>query len=70
MVIHSEQEYEAALAEADTYFESNPLKASPEGQRFEEVIQALVKYEDEHYPIRPPTPEEAAAFRREQEEEA
>lgn len=67
MEIHSEQEYEAALAEADAFMQSNPLKNSPEGRRFEEVIVALVKYEDEHFPMREPTPEEAAEFRREQE---
>lgn len=67
MEIHTEQEYQAALAEANAFFESNPRKNSPEGRRFEEVIQALVKYEDEHFPIEAPTPEEAAAFRREQE---
>ena len=33
------------------------------------LADALAEYEAEHYPIDPPTPEAAAEFRREQEED-
>ena len=38
-----------------------------EGCWLNEIVAEVIEYENYHYPMDPPTPEEAAEFRREQE---
>jgi HTH-type transcriptional regulator/antitoxin HigA len=49
--LHTESDYEWALAEVAHYFEKQPAPRSPDGNRFE-VLSVLIKeYEDRHIPI-------------------
>lgn len=65
-IIRSEAEYEAALAEFETYFDDEPQPGSPEASRFELLGLVLAKYEEERWPIAPTTPLDALKFRMEQ----
>jgi antitoxin component HigA of HigAB toxin-antitoxin module len=55
-------EYEAALAELETL-----MGTGEQPDRICQLAATIEQYELQHYPIAEPTPEEAAAFRREQE---
>ena len=58
--IHTDAEYEAALAEIDRLFDAAPN--TPEGDRLE-VLAALVEaYEEQHYSIPAPDPIEAIKY--------
>lgn len=49
--LHTERDYDWALAEVARYFEKQPVPGSAEGNRFE-VLSVLIKeYEDRHVPI-------------------
>ena len=49
--LHTESDYEWALAEVARYFEKQPTLGSADGNRFE-VLSVLIKeYEDRHHPI-------------------
>ncbi len=63
----TEAEYRAARAKVDRGIRIQPDKDTAEFQAMMDLIDAIVAYEEEHFPIGSPTPEEAAAFRREQE---
>jgi len=65
-LIRSEEDYAAALAEYEAYFDSEPAPATPEGDRFELLGLLLSTYEDKHFPIRPGRPLDAIQFRMEQ----
>jgi len=63
--IQSLAEYEAALARISALMDAESETAEAEELN---VLALLVEaYEAKHWPIDPPTPEEAARFRREQE---
>jgi HTH-type transcriptional regulator/antitoxin HigA len=48
--LHTEGDYEWALAEVARYFEKQPALGSADGNRFE-VLSVLIKeYEDRHFP--------------------
>jgi len=64
--IHTEADYEAALAEYETYFDQEPEVGSEAGDRFELLTLVIGKYEDDHYPMPPPKPVDALRFRMEQ----
>jgi len=49
--LRDEADYEAALAEFETYFDREPEPGSPQGDRFELLGMVIAKYEDEHHPI-------------------
>jgi HTH-type transcriptional regulator/antitoxin HigA len=49
--LHTERDYDWALAEVARYFETQPAPGSADGNRFE-VLSILIKeYEDRHVPI-------------------
>lgn len=58
--IRTEEEYEAALARIYELFHA-PLD-SPEGDELENLVDSVERYEDEHYPIDPPSPSEDIEF--------
>ncbi len=62
------EEYEAAVKEVAAGISDDYELDSPECMRFLEMVCVVEGYEKKHFPIDPPTPEEAAAFRKEQEE--
>lgn len=40
-----------ALAEVQPYFDKEPVRGTPEGNRFEVLLTLIEAYEDKHYPI-------------------
>lgn len=64
-MIHNEKEYEEALAEMESIWEALP--DTPEGRRLDELLDEIEEWEEIHYPIGEPTPEELRKFRQEQE---
>jgi len=57
-VLHTEADYEAALAEYDGYFDDEPAEGSPEADRFELLGLVITKYEDERFPMPAAAPRE------------
>ena len=66
-VLKTVEEYERALAEAGRLVALDPDAATPEADELELLTLLITKYEDEHFPIRKPTPVEAIRFRMEQQ---
>jgi len=64
-VIHSEQDYQAALAQVEKLMDASP--GSPKEDELELWSLLVEKYEEEHFPIDTPDPIEAIRFRMEQE---
>ncbi|WP_370417097.1 type II toxin-antitoxin system HigA family antitoxin (plasmid) [Pantoea vagans] len=64
--IHSEADYEAALAAVSPLFDNQPESGGEVGDFLEVMILLIEKYEQEHYPIEAPDPVEAIKFRMEQ----
>ena len=58
--IRTEADYEAALAEVDQLWGSEP--GTPDGDRFEVLFTLVEAYEEKHYPILPPDPVEAIKY--------
>lgn len=67
MKITTASEHAAALEEAERLMKVDPKLGTPEGERLDELATAIEAYESEHFHFDTPTPEEMAAFRREQE---
>lgn len=65
-VIRDEAEYEAALAEVERLLGVDPDPGTEEGDRLDTLAILVEAYEREHYPMTPPTPQAAVAFRLEQ----
>jgi antitoxin component HigA of HigAB toxin-antitoxin module len=57
--------YKAALARVDALMNAEP--GTPEINELEALINSIMIYEEKHFRINPPTPEDAACFRKEQE---
>ena len=51
MLINNETQYDEALREVEKYFDNEPERDTPEAVRFEELIEAIVAYEEIHYPM-------------------
>ncbi len=49
--IRNEDDYDWALREVSRYFENQPAKGSPDGDRFEVLLALIGVYEDSHYPM-------------------
>lgn len=64
--IETEEDYKAVMREVSAYFDNEPEPGTPEGNRLEALVSAVQTYEAKHWPITPPTAEEAAKFRQEQ----
>jgi HTH-type transcriptional regulator/antitoxin HigA len=58
--IKTEADYEAALKEIETLFDTEP--GTPEGDRLDILITLVEAYEDEHYEIPAPDPVEAIFY--------
>jgi HTH-type transcriptional regulator/antitoxin HigA len=58
--IHTEAEYEAALAEIERLFDAAPH--TPEGDRLEVLATLVEAYEEQHYSIPDPDPIEAITY--------
>jgi HTH-type transcriptional regulator/antitoxin HigA len=58
--IHTEAEYEAALAEIERLFDAAPH--TPEGDRLEVLATLVEAYEEQHYDIPAPDPIEAIIY--------
>ena len=54
--IRTETEYAAALAEVEEFFRSEPMKGTPEADRFDLLTLLIEVYEEQHHPIGPPHP--------------
>ncbi len=50
--LQSESDYEAALAEFESYFDGKPKPGSAEGDRFERLGLMIAEYENEHHGLR------------------
>jgi HTH-type transcriptional regulator/antitoxin HigA len=62
--IHTEHDYEAALAEVDALMEAEP--GTPEGERLDVLVTLIEAYEARHWAIPAPDPIEAIQVRMEQ----
>lgn len=54
--LRTEDDYEWAIAEVSAYFEHEPAPGSPEGDRFQILLDLIGAYEDKHYPVSAPDP--------------
>jgi len=61
----TEAEYEQALARIEALMDARPR--SPELGELKRLCALVETYENEHYPIPAPSPDDAAEFRAEQE---
>jgi len=52
--IHTEADYDAALAEIEQYFDKEPARGTPEGDRFEILLALIGAYEQQRWRIEPP----------------
>lgn len=50
-VLHTEEDYEEAVAEIERLADRNPAPGSPEYDRLELLGLLIEDYEDEHYPM-------------------
>lgn len=66
-VLHSEADYEAALAEYERYFEDEPAAGSVEADRFELLGLVIGKYEAERFPMPATHPLDILCFAMEQQ---
>jgi HTH-type transcriptional regulator/antitoxin HigA len=62
--IHTEHDYEAALAEVDALMQAEP--DTPEGERLDILVTLIEAYESRHWAIPAPDPIEAIQVRMEQ----
>lgn len=63
--LHSEAEYDAALAEIERYFVNEPAPGSEDADRFDLLALVIADYEAKHWPISAPDPVEAIKERME-----
>jgi HTH-type transcriptional regulator/antitoxin HigA len=52
--IHTEEEYDAALADVEQYFADEPARGTPEADRFEILLALIGNYEQNRWAIDPP----------------
>lgn len=62
--IHTEEDYESALAEVSEVMDAEP--GTPEGDRLDILVTLIEAYEARHWAIDPPDPIEAIRVRMEQ----
>ncbi len=63
--LHSEADYDAALAEIERYFVDEPVPGSEDADRFDLLALVIADYEAKHWPISAPDPVEAIKERME-----
>lgn len=54
--IHTEADLDWALAEIERYFDHEPPRGTPDGDRFEVLTTLIEAYEDRHHPVDVPDP--------------
>jgi len=59
--IKTSEDHQSALEEIARLFDASP--DTPEGDRLEVLVTLVVAYEDEHYPISPPSLAETVEYR-------
>lgn len=64
--IRNEEEYEEALREIESFFDSEPEPDTPEGDHFEILAMLIEDYEAKQWAIDAPDPIEAIRYRMEQ----
>jgi HTH-type transcriptional regulator/antitoxin HigA len=64
--ICTEDDHQAALRRASTFFENEPELRTPDGNCFEILILLIQDDENRHYPVELPDPLEVIQFRMEQ----
>src|SRR5665213_2930821 len=60
--LHSDADYETALAEYEGYFDEEPRPGTEAADRFEVLGVLLAKYEESRYPLAPDDPVDALAL--------
>ena len=60
--IRTEDDYEWALAEVEAYFDNEPVRGTPEADRFDVLSELIAAYEAKHWPIDDLDPVEAIAY--------
>lgn len=65
--IQSEIVYNILLKAIEQLIDIHPPEDSPEGKDLDLLGMLVEQYEEIHYPMKEPTPEEMAEFRRDQE---
>lgn len=60
--LHSEAEYDAALADIERYFETEPTPGTPEADRFDLLAMVIEDYERKHWPVDLPDPVDAIRY--------
>jgi HTH-type transcriptional regulator/antitoxin HigA len=63
--IRSEVDYRWALAEIEPYFDKEPVRGTPEADRFEVLADLIEAYEARHWPIEQADPIELIRYRME-----
>jgi HTH-type transcriptional regulator/antitoxin HigA len=63
--IRSEADYRWALAEIERYFDREPVRGTPDADRFEVLADLIEAYEARHWPIDLPDPVELIRYRME-----
>lgn len=61
-LIKTEADYDWAMIEIDAYFDNEPRLGSPDGHRFEVLLDLVARYEKEAFPIREADPVELLHF--------
>jgi HTH-type transcriptional regulator/antitoxin HigA len=64
--VRTEADYEWALGEVARYFEKEPKRGTPQGDRFEVLLDLIEAYEAKHWAISAPDPVEAIKAQMEQ----
>lgn len=64
--LRTDADYEWAIAEAGRYFEKEPKRGTPDGDRFEVLLGLIEAYEAKHWAIDAPDPVEAIKARMDQ----
>lgn len=64
--LKTEADYDWALAEAGKYFEFEPKRGTPEGDRFEVLLALIENYETHHHAMGAPEPVAAIKVRMEE----
>jgi len=64
--IRTDADYEWALGEVARYFEKEPNRGTPQGDRFEVLLGLIETYEAKHWAISAPDPVEAIKAQMEQ----
>ena len=64
--IKTKAQHQAALTWVEEQFDANVLPDTPAGEKLQVVLLLIKQYEDEHYPVWPPTPLEAIRVKMEE----